>query len=116
MLIIITIYQVLDYDVNYEKNDEIFENDVKTKGYTNVTYVIVLKTSIKTSITITISFKNAIIICKIEFIIIIIDIAISEEDIYLYNRIIFLYLFRCYVIFVIIRFLASSQLRLFLIL
>ena len=39
-------------------------------------------------------FKNIIIIHKIEFIIVIIDIAINEKDIYLYNRFIFLYLFQ----------------------
>ena len=54
----------------------------------NVINVIVLKTShyYRNNN----RFKDAIIIHKIEFIIIIVDIAISEKDIYLYNRFIFL--------------------------
>ena len=39
-------------------------------------------------------FKNVIITHKVEFIIVIVDIAIDEKDIYLYNRIIFLCLFQ----------------------
>ena len=79
----------------------------KTKKYVNVTYVIVLKTSI----IITISFKYVVIIYKAEFIIVIVDIAISGKDIYLYNHIIFLCLFRFCAIFIIIRFFIFSQLR-----
>ena len=41
-------------------------------------------------------FKNAIIIYKIEFIIIIVNIAINEKDIYFYDRFIFLYFFQLY--------------------
>ena len=48
----------------------------KTKKYINAIYVIVLKTLI----TIIVFFKNAVITHKVEFIIIIIDIAISGED------------------------------------
>ena len=73
---------------------------LKAKRYINVIYIIVLKTSI----TKIILFKYAAITYKIEFIIIIVDTAISGEDICLYNHIIFLYLFRFCAIFVIIRF------------
>ena len=48
----------------------------KTKKYINAIYVIVLETLI----TIIVFFKNAVITHKVEFIIIIIDIAISGED------------------------------------
>ena len=44
----------------------------------------------------TIIFKNIIITHKIEFIIIIVDIAINEKDTYFYNRLIFLCLFQFY--------------------
>ena len=83
----------------------------KAKRYVNAIYTIVLKTSI----TITILFKDAAITHKIEFIIIIVDITTSEEDTYLYNRIIFLCLLRFCVIFAITHFFVFSQLRLFLI-
>ena len=58
----------------------------------NVVNVIILKTS--HCYRLNNRFKNVIINHKVKSIIIIIDIAINEKDTYLYNRIIFLYLFQ----------------------
>ena len=64
----------------------------------NVIIIIVLKTShyYRNNN----RFKNVIIIHKIEFIIIIVDIAINEKNIYLYDHFIFLCFFQFYFNFI----------------